>query len=67
MELYVEMIPEGAAGCPDCFGAGFVIDDPGGPLKDMPPRLPARACQRCHPGQRGIATIGYTHASKEQR
>lgn len=49
MRVDVEMVPEGREDCRECFGAGFVIDDPGGPLKDMPPMLPARGCPKCNP------------------
>lgn len=58
LTVVIEPAPAGREDCPDCYGVGWTIDDPGGPIKDMPPMLPARTCQRCQPGKSyGVAAI----------
>lgn len=33
--------------CRACRGVGWTMDDPGGPLSDLPPLLPAHTCKAC--------------------
>lgn len=57
IRVVVDPALEGDADCRECHGVGWTIDDPGGPLKDLPPMLPVRTCQTCFPGQQcGVAT-----------
>lgn len=59
MRVVVDMAPAGKEGCPECHGVGWTMDDPGGPLADLPAMVPVKTCQSCFPGQSyGVATFG---------